>query len=58
MDLPEKRILDLMECIAWGTVSGGYCCYHVGGTFIEMDPGEKLELIRPYFDRYKEQLND
>ena len=54
----EKGSLDLMECIAWGTVSGGYCCYHVGGTFIEMEQGEKLELIRPYFDRYKEQMHD
>lgn len=50
--------MDLKECLAWGTVSGGYCCYHVGGTFIEMEPGEKLELIRPYFQRYKEQMND
>jgi len=53
----QNKKLDLEECISWGTVSGGYCCYHVGGTFIEMDPGEKLDLIRPYFERYKEQIH-
>ena len=49
--------LDLVDCISWGTISGGYCCFHVGGTFLEMDPGEKLELIRPYLQHYKEQIN-
>ena len=53
----EKGLLDLGECIAWGTVSGGYCCYHLGGTFLEMEAGEKLELIRPYLDRYKKQVH-
>ena len=50
--------LDLVDCISWGTVSGGYCCFHVGGTFIEIDSGEKLELIRPYLQHYKKQIND
>lgn len=54
----EKVQPDLVDCISWGTVSGGYCCFHVGGTFIEMDPGEKAELIRPYFHHYKEQIYD
>lgn len=53
----EKEKQDLTECISWGTVSGGYCCFHVGGTLIEMEPGEKLELIRPYFDRYNTRIN-
>ena len=54
----EKVQPDLVDCISWGTVSGGYCCFHVGGTFIEMEPGEKLDLIRPYLHHYKEQIND
>ena len=54
----EKGQPDLVDCISWGTVSGGYCCFHVGGTFIEMEPGEKLDLIRPYLRHYKEQIND
>ncbi len=53
----ETGKLDLAECISWGTVSGGYCCFHVGGTLIEMEPGEKLELILPYFDRYNARIN-
>ena len=48
---------DLEECISWGTVSGGYCCFHVGGTFIEMEQGEKLELIRPYYSNYMKQIH-
>ena len=53
----ENVELDLSECISWGTVSGGYCCFHVGGTFIEREPGEKLKLIKPYLDLYTEQMN-
>jgi sugar/nucleoside kinase (ribokinase family) len=52
----NKGLPNLLECLAWGTVSGGYCCFHVGGTLIEMEPGEKLELIRPYYHRYKNQI--
>jgi sugar/nucleoside kinase (ribokinase family) len=53
----ERDPLDLEECISWGTVSGGYCCFHVGGTFIENRPGEKAELMRPYIQRYKQQIH-
>jgi sugar/nucleoside kinase (ribokinase family) len=49
---------DLLESIAWGTASGGYCGLHVGGTFFEKIPGEKLELIKPYYDSYKQQLDE
>jgi sugar/nucleoside kinase (ribokinase family) len=48
---------DLEECLAWGTVSGGYCCFHVGGTFLENEPGEKLKLIRPYYKKYMRQIH-
>lgn len=54
----NKPVLDLEECIAWGTVSGGFGCYHLGGTHIEQDPGEKLRKIRPYFDDYMKQIHD
>jgi len=55
MEAQEKP--DLTECVAWGTVSGGYCCFHVGGTLIEMEPGEKVELLRPYYKSYREQTH-
>ena len=55
MDGKEK--FDLEECISWGTVSGGYCCFHLGGTLIEKEPGEKRRLIEPYINKYKEQIH-
>jgi len=48
---------ELLECLAWGTVSGGHCCFHVGGTFVETRPGEKLGRIRPYFEAYMKQID-
>ena len=49
---------DLKECLAWGTVSGGYCCFHVGGTMMEKEAGEKFQAIRPYFEKYMKHLHD
>jgi len=55
--LENKEILDLEECIAWGTVSGGYGCFHLGGTQIETEPGDKLKKIHLYYDLYKQQIH-
>jgi len=52
-----KQHIDLEECIAWGTVSGGYGCFHLGGTLIEKMPGYKLGKIRPYFNRFLNQIH-
>jgi mannitol-1-phosphate 5-dehydrogenase len=55
--LNEKRkVLNLEESVSWGTVSGGYCCYHVGGAYFEKEPGEKLALLSPYYEFYKKQI--
>jgi sugar/nucleoside kinase (ribokinase family) len=51
------RPLDLTEACCWGVASGGYACFYVGGTWFEEYSGEKRELITPYYERYKEQLN-
>lgn len=48
---------DLTDACAWGIVSGGYACFYLGGTFFEEKPGEKMELIRPYYDAYMHQLS-
>ncbi len=48
---------DLREAVAWGTVSGGYCCFHVGGTLLEKARGEKLEGILPYYEKYRRQID-
>lgn len=53
----NNEILDLEECIAWGTVSGGYGCFHLGGTQIETEPGAKLESLHLYYDLYKQQIH-
>ncbi len=50
--------LDIIEACSWGIVSGGFACFYIGGTFFEKYPGEKRELITPYFDRYKKQISD
>ena len=52
----NRKVLDLEESVSWGTVSGGYCCFNVGGAYFEKQPGEKLALIHPYYDFYKEQI--
>ena len=48
---------DLSDCLAWGTVSGGFCCFHVGGTSLEEGPGEKLGKITPYYHKYIRQIH-
>jgi sugar/nucleoside kinase (ribokinase family) len=50
--------LDLSEACAWGIVSGGYTCFYIGGTFVENNPGEKYNLIAPYFEQYKSQISN
>ena len=48
---------DLSEACSWGMASGGFACFIMGGTYIEFKPGEKLNLIRPYYDLYRDQIN-
>ena len=48
--------LDLVEAIVWGTASGGFACFSVGGTYIENKPGEKRQRIDYYMQKYREQI--
>ena len=48
-DLP-----DLLEAAEWGIVSGGFACTYMGGTYLEKSPGEKLNAITQYYQKYKE----
>lgn len=50
------EVLNLEEAVSWGTVSGGHCCFQVGGTYIEKYPGEKLSMLRPYFEDFQKQI--
>ena len=48
---PDQQV-DLEEAIDMGIVSGGYACFYHGGTFYEEYPGQKKELIKPYYQDY------
>ena len=52
----EQSPLNLAEAVTWGVVSGGYSCFYIGGTFLEKYPGEKRELLIPYYEKYKKQI--
>lgn len=52
-----KKKLDLEAAISWGTVSGGYGCFTVGGTLLEKNGGEKFKGIEPYYEQYRKQIH-
>ena len=49
---------DLIEACAWGICSGGFACFHPGGTYVEMAPGEKRRRIHEYVLEYRRQIRD
>jgi len=50
--------LDMVEACSWGIVSGGFACYHMGGTYIERRKKEKLNLVKPYYQLYRKQVRN
>jgi len=50
--------LDLREACKWGVVSGGFTCFHYGGTYIESQPGEKLSHLLPLYEYYSKQIDN
>jgi len=48
--------LDLLEALSWGIASGGFCCFTVGGTYIESYPGDKYSKILPIQSAYLKQV--
>lgn len=48
----SQEQINIEEVIALATVSGGYACFYHGGTFYEEYPGQKRELIKPYYQDY------
>ena len=52
---PNARV-DIKKAIAVGTVSGGYACFYHGGTFYEEYPGQKWELIEPFYRDFLRQV--
>ena len=49
--------VNLEKAIALGAVSGGYACFYHGGTFYEEYPGQKKELIEPFYRDYLHQTS-
>jgi len=47
--------VNMEEAFNWGIVSGGYTCFYHGGTFYEEYPGQKKELMEPYYRDYLNQ---
>lgn len=44
--------VNLDKALALGIASGGYTCFYHGGTFYETFPGQKRQLIEPYYQDY------
>jgi len=53
-----KGKFSLSEAISWGISSGGFCCFTVGGTYLEEFPGAKRMKILAIMENYMKQLND
>jgi sugar/nucleoside kinase (ribokinase family) len=51
-----KGTFNLTEAISLGISSGGFCCFTVGGTYLELFPGEKRQRIQAIQEDYKKQL--
>jgi len=51
-----KGTFNLTEAISLGISSGGFCCFTVGGTYLEQFPGEKRQRVQAIQEDYKKQL--
>jgi sugar/nucleoside kinase (ribokinase family) len=52
----KKGQSDLTEALTWGIASGGFCCFTIGGTYIEQAPGEKKEKVQRIQLEYLNQI--
>ncbi len=53
----ERGDFDLIEALSWGIASGGFCCFTVGGTYIERTNGEKRTAVEQIQKEYIKQIN-
>ncbi len=54
----KKKPLSFIEAISWAVASGGFACFHVGGTYYEASGGEKLAKIKDYQQGYINQTGN
>lgn len=52
----EEGDIDWVEAISWGIASGGFCCFQIGGTYVELLPGEKRNAIQQIQREYLNQI--
>lgn len=52
------RSPDFQEACIQGIVSGGFACFYMGGTYFEKQNGEKRNIIKPFYESYKNQISD
>jgi sugar/nucleoside kinase (ribokinase family) len=55
-DKPKGKF-SLPEAVSWGVSSGGFCCFTVGGTYLENEEGEKHSKIQKIINHYIEQIS-
>jgi sugar/nucleoside kinase (ribokinase family) len=51
-----KATFNLTEAVSLGISSGGFCCFTIGGTYLEPFQGEKKQRIQAIQEDYKKQL--
>lgn len=47
--------LDMVEACTEAIVAGGFACFYIGGTYLEIEPGEKRRRIEALAQRYRIQ---
>lgn len=53
----KRGQLDLHEAMTWGTASGGFACFSIGGTYLEDHVGQKRIQVEKYRQAYLKQLS-
>lgn len=48
--------LNFIEALSWGVASGGFCCFTIGGTYIEKQIGEKKQKVLEFQQEYLRQI--
>lgn len=56
LKINAKGSFSLSDAISWGVSSGGFCCFTIGGTYIEQFPGEKRLRVQTIMKDYIKQL--
>jgi sugar/nucleoside kinase (ribokinase family) len=52
----KKGHIDLVESLSWGVASGGFCCFTIGGTYLEDSEGDKKAKVQKIQQDYLRQI--